>query len=68
MKVKDLENRLTLILNDIEIRLLNLEGRVGKIPDPFVLYYKTPESDKHEKITDVLDHVHIRLNMLEELL
>lgn len=68
MKVKDLENRLTLILNDIETRLLNLEERVGKIPDPFVLYYKTPESDKHEKIADVLDHIHIRLNMLEELL
>ena len=68
MKARDLENQLALILNDIERRLLNLEERVGKIPDPFMLYYKAPESDTHEKITDVLDYIHTRIGILETML
>jgi hypothetical protein len=66
--MEDLENRLAVILNDVERRLLNLEERVGKIPDPFVMYYKSPESDKHEKITEVLDHLHTRIGLLEEII
>lgn len=67
MKMKDLENRLALILDDIETRLINLEERVGKIPDPFTLYYKAPGED-YKKINEVLDNLHGRLNTLEILL
>lgn len=64
----NLEIKLTQVLSDIDRRLQNLEERVGKIPDPFVLYYRPPERDSHEKISDVLDDIHIRIGMLEEML
>lgn len=66
--MRNLENRVAVILNDVERRLLNLEERVGKIPDPFMLYYKAPTDERHQKITDVLDDVHTRLNILEDML
>jgi hypothetical protein len=55
-------------LSIIEIRLDSIEKRVGKIPDPFVLFYKSPESDKHQNITNVLDNIHIRIGLLEKML
>lgn len=65
MKLKEFEGKVGAIVNDIEMRLNKIEERVGKIPDPFVMYYRAPENEKHQKIDEVLDHIHIRLNMLE---
>lgn len=65
--MKDLEQRLNLVLSDLERRISNLEDRVSKIPDPIVLYYRSPESDKHERIDQALDMLYTRLNILEEM-
>jgi hypothetical protein len=62
----DLENRLLHVISDIDRRLQNLENRIGKIPDPFVLYYRAPGGD-YKKINEILDDVHGRINMLELL-
>ena len=48
-------------------RLVQLETRVGKIPDPLVLYYKEPGKEEYVKINETLDDLHIRLNTLESL-
>ena len=61
---EELENRLIQVINDIDRRLQNLEERVGKIPDPFVLYYRPPGED-YKKINEVLDNIHARINTLE---
>lgn len=66
MKSRAFEGRVSAIINDIERRLSNLEKRVSKIPDPFTLYYRAPENEGYQKIDEVLDHIHIRLNMLED--
>lgn len=66
MKSRVFEGKIAAIVNDIERRLNNLENRVSKIPDPFTLYYRAPENEKHQRIDEVLDHIHIRLNMLED--
>ena len=63
---KDLENRLIQVVSDIDRRLQNLEVRVGKIPDPFVLYYRPP-SGEYKKINEILDDMHNRINMVELL-
>lgn len=55
-------------LSVLERRISDLEERVGKIPDPFVLYYKPPEHEGYQKIDEVLDDLHVRLNMLEEFM
>ena len=55
------------VVNDIDRRLRALEDRVGKIPDPFVLYYRPPGED-YKKINEVLDDVYGRLNILEMVL
>lgn len=52
------------MISDIDRRLQNLEERVGKIPDPFVLYYRPP-GDDYRKINEVLDDLYARLNTLE---
>lgn len=52
------------VISDIDRRLQNLEERVGKIPDPFVLYYRPP-GDDYRKINEVLDDLYARLNTLE---
>lgn len=61
---EELENRLIQVITDIDRRLQNLEERVGKIPDPFVLYYRPPGED-YKKINEVLDDIHARINTLE---
>ena len=63
---KDLENRLIQVVSDIDRRLQNLELRVGKIPDPFVLYYRPP-SGEYKKINEILDDMYNRINMVELL-
>ena len=63
---KDLENRLIQVVSDIDRRLQNLEVRVGKIPDPFVLYYRPP-SGEYKKINEILDDMYNRINMVELL-
>ena len=64
---KDLEKRLADVISDIDRRLKNLENRVSKIPDPFVLYYKEPGKSDYVKINETLDDLHVRLNILETL-
>ena len=61
-----MENRLIQVVSDIDRRLQNLEVRVGKIPDPFVLYYRPP-SGEYKKINEILDDMHNRINMVELL-
>jgi hypothetical protein len=56
-----LENKLSII----EIRLNSIEKRVGKIPDPFVLYYKPPNKEDYVKIHEYLNDVHVRLTSIE---
>jgi hypothetical protein len=53
------------VVNDIDRRLRALEDRVGKIPDPFVLYYKPPGENDYQKINESLDDLYVRLNILE---
>lgn len=62
----DLEKRLIEVVSDIDRRLKNLENRVSKIPDPFVLYYKPP-GEEYKKINEALDDVYCRINILEML-
>jgi ABC-type Fe3+-hydroxamate transport system substrate-binding protein len=64
--VTDLEKRLIEVVSDIDRRLKNLENRVSKIPDPFVLYYKPP-GEEYKKINEALDDVYCRINILEML-
>lgn len=59
--LKDLETKLQVI----DIRLNSIEKRVGKIPDPFVLYYRPPNKTDYVKIHEYLNDVHARLESLE---
>lgn len=54
------------VIGDIDRRLKNLESRVSKIPDPFVLYYKPP-GEEYKKINEALDDLYCRLNIMEML-
>lgn len=54
------------VIGDIDRRLKNLESRVSKIPDPFVLYYKPP-GEEYKKINEALDDLYCRLNIIEML-
>jgi hypothetical protein len=62
-----LERKLNLVLKDLERRIANLEKRVEKIPDPFVLYYKPPGEDDYQKINHALDMLYAKINMLETM-
>ena len=53
------------VVNDIDRRLRALEDRVGKIPDPVVLYYKPPGENDYQKINESLDDLYARINILE---
>ena len=55
-------------INDIDRRLKNLESRMSKIPDPFVLYYKPPGEDDYQKINESLDDLFARINTLEAVM
>lgn len=55
------------VIGDIDRRLKNLESRVSKIPDPFVLYYKPP-GEEYKKINEALDDLYCRLNIMEMLI
>lgn len=55
------------VIGDIDRRLKNLESRVSKIPDPFVLYYKPP-GEEYKKINEALDDLYCRLNIMEMVL
>jgi hypothetical protein len=44
-----------------------MEKRLAKIPDPFIIYYRPPETEEHQKLNKVLDDVYGRLNNLEDL-
>lgn len=60
--------KLEISINKIEEKIKRIEYRLSKIPDPFIIMYRPPERDSHEKISDVLDDIHIRIGMLEEML
>jgi hypothetical protein len=63
-----LVNSLTEVLEDINERLVQLETRVGKIPDPLVLYYKPPGENDYQKINESLDDLFTRINTLETVM
>ena len=55
------------MMNPLKERLMYLENRIAKIPDPFILLYRPPGKD-YQKINVVLDDIHERLNRLEDAL
>jgi len=54
-------------LQRLEKRVKNLETRISKIPDPFVILYRPPNSD-YVKLNEALDALFNRLNNMENFL
>ena len=52
-------------LDSFSLRIEKVEKRLAKIPDPFIIYYKPPGEEEHQKLNKVLDGLHSRLNNLE---
>jgi hypothetical protein len=45
-----------------------VEKRLERIPEDFTIYYKPPGEEKHQKLNEVLDNIHHRLNSFEDFL
>lgn len=62
--MKSLEKAVKDLANPILSRIERLEQKQS---EQFVLYYKPPKHEDYQKINEVLDNLHLRLNKLEEL-
>lgn len=59
--------KLEISINKIEEKIKRIEYRLSKIPDPFIIMYRPP-GQNYKKIDEILDDIHIRIGMLEEML
>jgi hypothetical protein len=69
MSLPEEEQNRSLIIQLLS-KLDKLEERLGKlekqVPETFDIFYKPPGKDKHEKLNETLDNLHVNLNTLEE--
>lgn len=42
-----------------------LEKRIGKIPDPFVIYYREPGKEDYSKLNEALDNLYKEIENLK---
>lgn len=52
-------------LEHIKNRVLHLESRMSKIPDPFVIYYKEPGKEEYSKLNETLDNLYAEIEKLK---
>lgn len=52
-------------LDTIKNRLSVLEERIGKIPDPFVIYYREPGNKEYSKLNEALDNLYKEIENLK---